>query len=366
MSCTYHIQNPITAICIASHKCQCQRKLCIECAYNHEVDFKQIVPIKLFQEMVVKKQKESETYEALDLTKQGMNLKSVISQTEITMKKIWEDLQVSIKQIYDLIELQEKTYMEIINNSTNPVELSNTDLETLVQILVGGKLNFWNLQKNFNLRKVEKVKNLLGQEIWALNEKIKKEMILSLEFVIEKQAFIESIKPKLLKDDFWIRLFFILQEKSKKTIKESQLIYNGSRDGLNANSFWNKCDEKSNLLMIFKSQSEYTFGGYSPCKWENKCAIQDDTLSSFLFSQTHDKIYPLQQDKKQYAIWGCNSYGPIFGYNYDICINHDFTGSSTLGTVYQCDKYVNNQTSYLFGQGQPKIVECEIFELKFI
>ncbi|CAD8075040.1 unnamed protein product [Paramecium sonneborni] len=184
MSCTYHIQNPIAAICIAPHKCQCQRKLCMECAYSHGVDFKQTIPIQIFQEMLIKKQKESKPYETSDFTKERTKLKLLLSQTESTMNKIWENFQESIKSIYDMIELQDKTYLEILNNNTTPVELSNTDLEMLVQILVGDKLKGWNALKDFNLRKIEKVQNLLGQEIKAFNEQIIKKMneTLKLEF----------------------------------------------------------------------------------------------------------------------------------------------------------------------------------------
>lgn len=37
------------------------------------------------------------------------------------------------------------------------------------------------------------------------------------------------------------------------------------RSGLNFNTLWGYIDKMSNLLMIFKSKSQYIFGGYSPC-----------------------------------------------------------------------------------------------------
>ncbi|CAD8118081.1 unnamed protein product [Paramecium primaurelia] len=115
--------------------------------------------------------------------------------------------------------------------------------------------------------------------------------------------------------------------------------------------------------------SGYIFGGYSPCQWQqNKNNyVQDDTLSSFLFSQTHDQIYPLKQDQKCHAIY-CNSgYGPTFGGGHDIQITSDFKdGYSKLGHSYQWDKYENKYSTNLFGQDKPNISECEIFELKFV
>ncbi|CAD8215521.1 unnamed protein product [Paramecium octaurelia] len=128
---------------------------------------------------------------------------------------------------------------------------------------------------------------------------------------------------------------------------------------------------KSNLLIIFKSSSGYIFGGYSPCSWhQSKGFVQDDTLSSFLFSQTHNQIYPLKQDKKQYAIWCGQSYGPCFGNNgngqHDIVVCDDFQrGYSLLGSAYLWDKYEDKRSSHLYGQESPNLTECEIFELQF-
>ncbi|CAD8177437.1 unnamed protein product [Paramecium octaurelia] len=181
---------------------------------------------------------------------------------------------------------------------------------------------------------------------------------------------IKIIKPKLLKDDFWIRLFFILQEKSKKTIKESKLIYQGTKDGLNKDQFWIKCNGKCNLIMIFQSQSGHIFGGYSPCKWQQNLNnnVQDDTLSSFIFSQTHDQIYSLKLENKQNAISSWSSHGPRFGGGCDLAINSNDLqdGYSKLGHSYQWDKYQNSSSTHLFGQDKPQITECEIFELNFL
>ncbi|CAD8118111.1 unnamed protein product [Paramecium primaurelia] len=184
------------------------------------------------------------------------------------------------------------------------------------------------------------------------------------------KKYVESLRPNLLRDDYWIKIFYILLERKKKLIKQSLLIYQGTRDGLNCQQYWNKVNGKANLLMVFKSKSDYIFGAYSPCKWEscNGKNIEDNTLSSFIFSQTHDQIYPLKQDSKQYAIHCNQNYGPIFGKGYDILINGNFTdGYSNLGQGYQFEKYKNGSNDpYLFGQDKPEIKECEIYELQFV
>lgn len=52
--------------------------------------------------------------------------------------------------------------------------------------------------------------------------------------------------------------------------------------------------------MILKSNCNYIFGGFTPCKWDknSNLFVQDDSLISFLFSQTHNEIYPIIEEKK--------------------------------------------------------------------
>ncbi|CAD8136762.1 unnamed protein product [Paramecium octaurelia] len=178
-----------------------------------------------------------------------------------------------------------------------------------------------------------------------------------------------QVKPKLLKDDLWIKIFYILQEKTKKIMLQSVLIYQGTKDGLNNQQYWNKVNGKANLLMVFQSKSDYIFGAYSPSKWESCDGkwVEDNTLSSFIFSQTHDQVYPLKSDQKQYAIYCHSGIGPSFGYGHDFTIQGEFTnGGSRLGYSYQFNQYKGgNDDPYLFGQNKPEIKECEIYELQF-
>ncbi|CAD8130328.1 unnamed protein product [Paramecium sonneborni] len=96
MNCTYHIQKQASSICKAPHKCQCQRKLCVECLYDHGVDIiKQTVSIDRFRTMVIKKLQESKLDETSEITSQRMNFKFIISKFEIiiTFGKNQKNLQ---------------------------------------------------------------------------------------------------------------------------------------------------------------------------------------------------------------------------------------------------------------------------------
>ncbi|CAD8167847.1 unnamed protein product [Paramecium pentaurelia] len=179
-----------------------------------------------------------------------------------------------------------------------------------------------------------------------------------------------NLKPDLLQDYYWITLLKTLAQKVNKAIRNSILIYQGTRDGLNNQQYWSKVNGKGNLLMVFKSKSDHIFGGYSPCIWES-CSgkyVADHTLSSFIFSQSHDQIYPLKYDAKQYAIYCNSNYGPSFGNGYDIKIGSDFAdGYSKLGISYSFPNYkYGNYDPDLFGQIKPEIKECQIYELSFV
>ncbi|CAD8215077.1 unnamed protein product [Paramecium octaurelia] len=68
------------------------------------------------------------------------------------LKDIWDEMTESITQIYDLIEMEDKSYVTQINNNEIPTELTNTDLEKLVQIIIGKQLDDWNIKKNSQLK----------------------------------------------------------------------------------------------------------------------------------------------------------------------------------------------------------------------
>ncbi|CAD8213107.1 unnamed protein product [Paramecium pentaurelia] len=176
MNCTRHIQFPITSICIAPHQCQCQRKLCIDCQYEHGVDIKYTIPTHKFQDMVIKQLKESKIDQTSEFTQQRKNFLMILFQTESMLKNTWQQLQESIQKIYDTIEIQNKSYLEIMNNNFNPADFSDTDLEKLVQIVQGKNLNEWKAQKDSYLQKLSKVMDWWEKEIKAFNEKLKNEI----------------------------------------------------------------------------------------------------------------------------------------------------------------------------------------------
>ncbi|CAD8204813.1 unnamed protein product [Paramecium octaurelia] len=162
------------------------------------------------------------------------------------------------------------------------------------------------------------------------------------------------------------KLLNFIQHKQNYTKKISlQQIYLDTRDGLNIQTFWKKADKKKDLLMIFASKSGYIFGGYSPCLSDKSKGtyVADHQLSSFLFSETYDEIYPIKLGQRSNAIYCSESYGPIFGSGHDLFIGADFQTGSSIQKSYD---FGNSQLeTQIFGYSIPNIKEFEIFQVQF-
>ncbi|CAD8208998.1 unnamed protein product [Paramecium pentaurelia] len=142
---------------------------------------------KQFRFLNFKKLQDSKLNDTSELTKQRLAFKTLLSQTEQMMKKIWDELSQSIKQVYDWIEKENQSYFNIINENTNLAESSYTDLEKLVNIVEGSTLNDWNAQKNSLLKELDQTKSWWDQLIKAFIEK-SKEGIRQIKQSIEKEV----------------------------------------------------------------------------------------------------------------------------------------------------------------------------------
>jgi len=76
--------------------------------------------------------------------------------------------------------------------------------------------------------------------------------------------------------------------------KNMELLYRGTRDGMSADSFHNKCDNKGPTISLFKHEKGYIFGGYSSTDWQSSYGYKS-APDSFLFTLTN--IYKLAPTK---------------------------------------------------------------------
>ncbi|KAM3144789.1 hypothetical protein pb186bvf_003098 [Paramecium bursaria] len=146
-----------------------------------------------------------------------------------------------------------------------------------------------------------------------------------------------------------------------------QLLYQGTRDGLNGQTYWAKCNGQSNLLTIMTSKNGQKFGGYSPCTINNGQAayVQDPSMKSFIFQYNKKEIYKLKL--QTHALY-CNyaSYGPTFGGGHDIYIAVDFnSGYTNLGHSYDISGYNVDIKTHIFGATTPQLQECKVYKVNY-
>ena len=144
-----------------------------------------------------------------------------------------------------------------------------------------------------------------------------------------------------------------------------KLLYRGTRDGMNASSFHQKCNGIPYTVSILQTTKGYIFGGYTEKTWENdSCGtyIKDD--NSFVFSIDYMKIY--KHVKGTEAIYHNDNCGPTFSYCFylqkNFSKNENFSGKKFSAALY----YSGFKRNYeLSGEEYFSLDEIEVFQILF-
>jgi hypothetical protein len=166
--------------------------------------------------------------------------------------------------------------------------------------------------------------------------------------------------------------------------KTVSLLWQGSRDGFDAEEFHDRCDGHGNTLTVILDTNGNIFGGFSPVKWEypdwddefegeRNGYRGDESMRSFLFTVKNRYNLPprrfgLKAERKDRAILFDTDWGPQFGSG---CGYGDITISSNCHTntsSMSClgDSYVNDtgQDKYfLSGSYHFQVQEIEVFQI---
>ena len=208
---------------------------------------------------------------------------------------------------------------------------------------------------NYEIRIDSYFNNIISD--WSKIYKIKTEIIDSI--ILNKNKRSEEFINKILE---WTGC------------KSMELLYRGTRDGMTANDFHNKCDNKGKTICLFLNDKDNIFGGYSSIPWANNggSKIVDDC---FLFTLTN--IHNIEPTKFLYtkgkSVQHLRNYGPVFGDGTDLDFGEN-SGDFTLdNSNYSAFPYsyedstgkgksiftsdLNNNISYF------KIKELEVFKL---
>ena len=182
-----------------------------------------------------------------------------------------------------------------------------------------------------------------------------------------------------------------IEEQLNKSIKGIKLLYRASEDGDLANNFHSKCDGKKNTVTFVKSTNGKRFGGFASKGWNSYGNwITDENC--FVFSLDNKECY--YYNNTGYMIYGCSSYGPVWGYYsnnysvevrpkilarnkkkrskqsfndscigyYDLCISNNCL-SNNFSNTYQCSFNYKGKNSSLSGTNNFIVEDYETYEL---
>ena len=276
--------------------------------------------------------------------------------------------------------------------------------------------DFKKLGRSFRIfEKIIEIKDFLAESIKEKKISISKEsesLIFGLEISVANKT--ENISIELKKDDFDEKSSLILLCKklsqmetelkelkemkymllgspefhmSRVVIRESELnfvkeeikknlnlqknleeikftpLFSTARNGDTAKEFHNKCDGKSNSLVLVKTITGKRFGGFTSLHWSYASSNYANDPKAFLFSLDKKKCYNINPDNSGNAIY-CNSgYGPCFGGGHDICLCDGclYTKNSSYTNNYS---YIYNNDDYALNGEQYFIPEVyEVYQL---
>ena len=195
--------------------------------------------------------------------------------------------------------------------------------------------------------------------------------------LIEANGLIQNIKTSNIKIDSIILAETQREDEFYKKIsewsgyKKMELIYRGTRDGMNSNSFHTKCDYQGPTICLYKNDKGNIFGGYASIQWTSD-GNYHTSPESFIFTLTNiHNTEPTKFNTKNSGegVQHHKDYGPTFGACCDITIASDFINkvsssdfpcryNDTLGkgrSVFTSD-FDNNKTNY-------RLKEIEVFKL---
>ena len=116
------------------------------------------------------------------------------------------------------------------------------------------------------------------------------------------------------------------------------LLFRGTKDGMNSTQFHNKCDNKGKTIYLFLNDKGNIFGAYSSIPWTSNGGNRYAN-DCFLFTLTN--IYNIQPTKFPYvkdrSVYQGSSYGPLFGDGgHDLNFYDDFTNNSHQYSNFPC------------------------------
>ena len=221
------------------------------------------------------------------------------------------------------------------------------------------------------IEEYEKAFERFKEDIKGLNEYIKK--LMDKITILENRFLIPGLNSKILLQDnyqkeiikMWIspfknisaQLLYHANFKYKTPLEDYECSYD------NLKNFHKACDNKSNILLLCKSQKEI-FGGFTPL-----CFLSDNTYGydndSFIFSVNNLKKYTKYGLNNERSIWRYADYGPCFSYDLNFKAN-TINQVKFEWTNYSIPKnFVDNNNAIIDSDGWILLESIEIYKIIF-
>ena len=331
--------------------------LLIKASYNSSIqtiNFEESHPLE-----TIKKNPFFSYYESIDEILE--ELFSLIENKKVLLEE--ENKQISL-----VFELPKHKIKELKLSVKEKGKSDKEKIEELYDIVL-------NLKKENSLLKEE---NVNIKKILENNEKLIKELVKRIEINENKINTIEKENQKVLelKDiDSNILTNYENIELINKRLKNSEilkdkkinykLLYRATRDGDEAKTFHEKCDNKRQILAVFKTTNGFIFGGYTEIGYKGKGVNVIDN-NAFFFSCNLKKIYNVKKDRT--AIYDNINYGPVFGNSTTIiCVSNKMLDCKcqTCDINSSCFDGINSDYEISNGENCFYLQEVEVFQILF-
>jgi hypothetical protein len=148
---------------------------------------------------------------------------------------------------------------------------------------------------------------------------------------------------------------------------ELKLLYRSSRDGLTAQDFHSRCNNKGRTIVIIETAEGGVVGGYTNTAWRNTTAgvsSYDYADKAFLFALSGFGLsspckMKLVGESDQCAIYNYSADGPIFGGGHDLKVSGS-TVHLNIGSTYELGP--STPTQLIRGR-RYNIKEMEVFQV---
>ena len=276
---------------------------------------------------------------------------SKINKNEKEMKKLYDTCMRNIKISFEEEENKIKYEEYFFNGIPSPkdIEFKDIDINNLKVYWKIDGINILNIDKNKIKFKIEIRKennNDNFNKIYEGNEM--NYLINNLDSNTNYEIRICSVcndinsiwsEIKKVKTNEYISLILGESKRYDEFIRKiyewsgcnnMKLLYRGTRDGMSADVFHNKCNNKGPTISLFKNEKGYIFGGYASIDWTSYGDYKS-APDSFIFTLTN--IHGTEPTKfpnsnTSYSIYGGNDRGPSFGDGHDILTLYSSNNSS--------------------------------------